>query len=106
MEESLQEALSKCEKVEKELANVRQQYQSRQQEVDSVDAQARAEKKVQFLQPQNTITLHIKQFCSYSIAIFSMQALAKEVKTLRTSHLELKQEAKQAMQAKASVEVS
>jgi len=46
LEENLQEALMKCEKVEKELADVRQLYQSRQQEVDSVDAQARAEKKV------------------------------------------------------------
>jgi hypothetical protein len=46
MEESLQETLTKCEKVEKELAGVRQQYEARQQEGDSVDAQARAEKKV------------------------------------------------------------
>lgn len=46
LEETLREALMKCEKVEKELADVRQLYQSRQQEVDSVDAQARTEKKV------------------------------------------------------------
>lgn len=46
MEENLLEALTKCEKVEKELADVRQLYEARQQEGDSVDAQARAEKKV------------------------------------------------------------
>lgn len=78
LEGSLQEALAKCEKVEKELADVRQLYEARQQEGDSVDAQARAEKK----------------------------ALAKEVKNLRASHMELKQEAKQAVQAKTTAEVT
>ncbi|KAG0604689.1 hypothetical protein M758_9G000400 [Ceratodon purpureus] len=78
LEGSLQEVLTKCEKLENELADVRQLYEARQQEGDSVDAQARAEKK----------------------------ALAKEVKNLRASHMELKQEAKQAVQAKTSIEAS
>nr|XP_024395374.1 PX domain-containing protein EREX-like isoform X3 [Physcomitrium patens] len=76
LEEKLQEVLAKFETMEKELADVNQQYHSLQQEGDSVDAQARAEKKV----------------------------LAKEVKNLRASHMEIKQEVKQAMQAKASLE--
>lgn len=46
LEEKLQEVLAKFETMEKELADVNQQYHSLQQEGDSVDAQARAEKKV------------------------------------------------------------
>ncbi|XP_024399637.1 PX domain-containing protein EREL1 [Physcomitrium patens] len=78
LEERLEEALAKCEMTRKELVDVRQLFHSRQQEEDTVDAQARAEKKV----------------------------LTKEVKNLRASHMEIKQEAKQAMQTKAILEAS
>lgn len=46
LEERLEEALAKCEMTRKELVDVRQLFHSRQQEEDTVDAQARAEKKV------------------------------------------------------------
>lgn len=47
LEESLQKAVSRCEEVEKQLVDVHQQLRSLQQERDAVDAQARADKKVE-----------------------------------------------------------